>query len=445
MKLATIKLVEVAKINFPPWRGKNAFHCTMTFLPIRRSTSALGLALLFSWTAVAQAQEVRLTQLLDLAMTQHPAVLQSLSQAQAAGHDLAAAKWGRFPSASTEVRSDKASAQSIARIEQPLWAGGRINGRIDLGEANLRVAESSVREAEFNALTQVSVSFFEVQRLLERLNSADENVKEHQRLLDLITRRMEAKISPEADVTLATARLQQAQTERLQIRRQLESTRNTLTQWAGPIVGRLVPPSAIDYKRPQTAQALMDLVLNASGQRARLQAQIDSAEAQIAIAKAQGLPTLVAGVQHVVSGPLYTPDRSHAYLSLQFQPGAGLSALSGISSAVAKKAAAQRELEALDRTLENQAKSLDSDIDVLQAQLKPAQDLLSGTSEVVNSYLRQYQIGRKNWLDVLNALREKTQALYNLADVRSSLQQSQVKMLLLSGELTGQNTTVIHE
>ena len=112
---------------------------------------------------------------------------------------------------------------------------------------------------------------------------------------------------------------------------------------------------------------------------------------------------------------------------------------------MAKKAAAQRELEALDRTLESQAKSLDSDINVLQSQLKPAQDLLSGTSDVVDSYLRQYQIGRKNWLDVLNALREKTQAQYNLADVRSTLQQSQIKMLLLLGELTGQNNTVIHE
>jgi adhesin transport system outer membrane protein len=445
MKPITANVDETNKSQFPSWLGRNASSCMMKFQSVWRSASALGLALLMSGPALAQAQEVRLTHLLDLAMSQHPTILQSLSQAQAAGYDLAAAKWGRFPSASTEMRSDNASAQSIARIEQPLWAGGRINGRIDLGEANLRVAESSVREAELNALTQVSISFFEVQRLLERLNSADENVKEHQRLLDLITRRMEAKISPEADVTLATARLQQALTERLQIQRQFETTRNTLTQWAGPIQGRLVSPSSIDYKRPQTPESLLEQVLKVSGQRARLQAQIESAEAQIGLAKAQGLPTVVAGVQRVVSGPLYTPDRSHSYLSLQFQPGAGLSALSGISSAVAKKAAAQRELEALDRLLENQAKSLDSDISVLQSQLKPAQDLLSGTSDVVDSYLRQYQIGRKNWLDVLNALREKTQAQYNLADVRSTLQQSQVKMLLLLGELTGQNNTVIHE
>jgi adhesin transport system outer membrane protein len=154
----------------------------------------------------------------------------------------------------------------------------------------------------------------------------------------------------------------------------------------------------------------------------------------------------VAGVQRIVAGPNpYNMDRNHGYFAFQYQPGAGLSALSGISAAVARKEASERELQSLERTLENQARSLYSDIDVLQSQVKPAEDLLLGPSDLVDSYLRQYQIGRKNWLDVLNALREKTQAHYNLADVRYSLLQSQVRLLLLSGDLSGQNTTVIHE
>ena len=392
------------------------------------------------------APEVRLTGLLELAMVQHPTILQSRSQAQAAGYDLAAAKWGRFPTLSSELRSDSTYTQSIAKLEQPLWAGGRIDGRVDQGEANLRAAEAAVREAELNALTQVSTSFFEVLRLSSRLQTAEENVQEHQRLYDMIARRQQAQISPQADVTLAQARLQQAITERLQIQRQLETTRNSLTQWAGPIDGQPVAPGQVRYVRTPATQDLVDRVLQASAQRTKLQAQIESAEAQIRVAQAQGLPTVVAGVQRIVSGPNpYNMDRNHSYVGVQYQPGAGLSALSGISAALARKEASERELQALDRSLENQAKSLYSDIDVLQAQLQPAQDLLAGTSDLVDSYLRQYQIGRKNWLDVLNALREKTQAHYNLADVRFTLQQSQVRMLLLSGDLSGQNTTVIHE
>lgn len=392
------------------------------------------------------AQEVRLSSLMDLAMLRHPTILQARNQAKASGFDLEAAKWGRFPSVTSDLRSDTSYVQSVAKLEQPLWAGGRIEGRIDVGQANLKAAQASVQEAELNALTQVGSSFFEVLRLSARLQTAQENIKEHERLRDLINRRVQAEISPPADLTLAQARLQQAFTEQLQIQRQLESAKFLLTQWAGPLSGPLKEPSHIAYQRLLSDASVVERAQKVSAQRQRLQAQIESAQAQMQVAKAQGLPTVVAGYQYITAGPMALGlERGSTYIGLQFQPGAGLSALSGIQSAISKKEAAEQELAALDRSLENQVKTLYSDIDVLGAQLKPAQFLQADTAELVASYLRQYQIGRKNWLDVLNALREKTQAIYNLADVRYGLLQSQVKLLLLTGELGADKTTVIHE
>lgn len=411
--------------------------------------SVLGLclaSLMLFTQASAAAPGVRLSALFDLAMTRHPALLQARSQAQAAGFDLDAAKWGRFPSVSTDVRSDSQWAQSVARVEQPLWAGGRIDGRIAMGEAGVRVAQASVQDAELTALTQVTTAFFEWLRLDARLTSAQLNVQEHQKLLDLITRRAKSEISPPADATLAQARLQQAVAERLQIQRQLETTTHTLVQWAGPLGGRPAEPGRIQYSRSPSDEALVQRVLEASAQRRKLQAQMESAQAQIGLAQAQGLPTVVAGYQHILSGPTYgLPDRGRAYVGLQFQPGAGLSAFSGVQSALAKKDAAEQELQVLERNLASQARTLYSDIDALQAQMVPAIQLLEGTNDLVDSYLRQYQIGRKNWLDVLNAQREKSQAQYNLADVRYALQQTKVKLLLLTGEVQAGQLSLIHE
>ena len=393
-----------------------------------------------------QRAGVRLSGLLDLAMTRHPTILQARSQAQAAGFDLDAAKWGRFPTVSTDVRSDSQWAQSVARIEQPLWAGGRIDGRIALGEAGVRVAEAGVRDAELHALTQVGNAFFDWLRLDARLASAQQNVQEHQKLLALITRRVKSEISPPADATLAQARLQQAVAERLQIQRQLDTTTQALVQWAGPLNGSPVEPRNIQYARTPSDAAVVQQVLEASAQRHKLQAQIESAQAQIDVAQAQGLPTVVAGYQHILAGPTYgVPDRGRAYVGVQFQPGAGLSAVSAVKSSLAKKDAAEQELQVLERNLESQTRTLCADIDALQAQMAPAKDLLEGTHELVDSYLRQYQIGRKNWLDVLNAQREKSQAQYNLADVRYALQQTKVKLLLLTGEVQAGQLSLIHE
>ena len=66
---------------------------------------------------------------------------------------------------SSEARSDSRYAQSIAKVEQPLWAGGRIEGRIELGVANLRMAEAGVRDAELTALTQVGTAWVRIANL----------------------------------------------------------------------------------------------------------------------------------------------------------------------------------------------------------------------------------------------------------------------------------------
>jgi adhesin transport system outer membrane protein len=154
----------------------------------------------------------------------------------------------------------------------------------------------------------------------------------------------------------------------------------------------------------------------------------------------------MAGYQHTWAGQV-TPgtDRTKAYLSLQFQSGAGLSARSGIQAAASRKDATQQELATLERSLRSQTQATISELEALQAQLAPTQALLAGTTEIVESYLRQYQVGRKNWLDVLNAQREKTQALYSEADTRFGYQSSKVRLMLLTGDINAQQLTALHD
>ena len=245
---------------------------------------------------------------------------------------------------------------------------------------------------------------------------------------------------------MAQARLQQAVSERIQIRRQLETAQVNLVQWAGPVQGDLRIPKTIHFRRPETLAQLQDQVFAQSGQRKRLTAQIESAEAQIKVSQTQIYPSLVAGYQQSWGGQVPAgTDRGQAYLSFQFQSGAGLSAMSGVQAAVARKAASQQELETLDRQLASLAASTLNELDALQAQVGPAQALQAGTAEIVESYLRQYQVGRKNWLDVLNTQREKSQALFSLADARFGLQQAQVRLMILTGDILSRPLNALHD
>jgi adhesin transport system outer membrane protein len=98
-----------------------------------------------------------------------------------------------------------------------------------------------------------------------------------------------------------------------------------------------------------------------------------------------------------------------------------------------------------ERQLEQQVRTALADLDALAQQVEPARLLVTATEDVVASYLRQYQIGKKNWLDVLNALRESAQAHYSAVDVASSTQSLQLRLMLLTGPMNAQALGQIHD
>ena len=421
-----------------------AFHRRKHLCHIPQAMALLFL-IVAAFSFSAHAADFTLKQLLEESVQRHPSVLQARKQAQAAGFDVEAAQWGRFPTVSSQLRSDSNLTQSLAKVEQPIWTGGKLTSRIALSEANLRAAEAGIHEAEYTALSQVATAFFEALRLDQRHKSATLNVAEHERLVALIQRRSMAQISPPADTTLAQARLQQAVSERIQIKKQLDASLTTLAQWTVPLTGPLKAPTDILFTRPAES-ALLERVIANSAQRKRLLSQIESADAQINVSKAQVYPSVVAGFQHTWGGTVPANyDRNKGYFGLEFQSGAGLSSRAGVQAAASRKDATQQELETLERNLTSQVSATISEMDALQAQLGPSKALLAGTTEVVESYLRQYQVGRKNWLDVLNAQREKTQALYSDADTRYGYQLSKVRLMIMTGDISAQQLTALHD
>jgi adhesin transport system outer membrane protein len=56
-------------------------------------------------------------------------------------------------------------------------------------------------------------------------------------------------------------------------------------------------------------------------------------------------------------------------------------------------------------------------------------------AEVVDSYTRQFVIGRKSWVEVLNAVREATQARYLVVDARAQAGAAAWRLRALVGKL----------
>ncbi len=410
-------------------QGRSAVEVTAPVAPEPATAAAS------SSGASIRGRQDTLSAVLRAAVVSHPTIKAREGDWQAAGFELEGAQWGWFPTISAEAQADSSRPQTALRVQQPLWSGGRIESQIDVAGAARDAAQAAVREAEQSILLQTATAFFEVLRLEARLEIARRNEDEHRKLLEMIQRRVRSEVSPQADETLAAARMQQAVSERIQFMRGSDSARVSLEQFTGEPVGQLVAPERLAPLVDRAEQMLLERARAVSPERERLQRQLDVAKGQINLSRANTRPQFFAALQQQV-GPLeFGQDRTRAFVGVEFRPGPGLSSLSAIQAASARLLSAEEALSAYDRQLAQQVRAALTEFEALQLQLDPARQLEQATDEVVASYLRQYQIGRKNWLDVLNAQREVSQARYALSDILFGIQSAQVRLLLLSGRV----------
>jgi adhesin transport system outer membrane protein len=389
--------------------------------PLRGASSAASLDAPYS-----------LGRLIRQSLTENPNIQARLGELRAAGFDLEGAQWARFPSLTGEVQASE-NAQAVLQLQQPLWTGGRIDSQIGLATENREAAVASVREAEQQVLLQVGVGFFEILRLEARIGIAVENVAEHRRLLEMIQRRVRAEVSPIADETLAASRMQQAISERLQFERALEAARVNLEQASGATLrAGLTPPERLPAL-PQDEREAIESALGHSGERERLKILIRAARAQVEVARANTKPVIFAAVRQQIGSLQLGQDRTLAFVGMEFRPGPGLSVLSAAEAAVSRVATAEQAVLTHERQLLLQVRSAWAELLAQRQQLDPVSRIARASDEVVASYLRQYQVGRKTWLDVLNAQRESTQARYALADLDWGIQAVHMRLLLLSG------------
>lgn len=386
-------------------------------------------------------QPVNLLDLFREGLAEQPAIQARRSQATAAEFDLQGGKWGRFPSllGSASGTSQNNDPRSV-RIEQPIWTGGRITGQIDLAQARLNQAQSNLVQTQQEVMLQLSTAYFEILRFEERLKAAKLNTEEHERLLALIKRRVKSEVSPESDSVLAESRFQLAKTEEIQISRQLATLKHNLAQLIGRPIASVAPAvKSISYAGYKTPDDALEAALRFSPLLESARFEADVAAAEIDLAKSRTLPSIVAGYEYTWIDPTLGESQGTSFISLQYQPGAGLSSFTGAKAAEFRRQAAVENTVAVERQLRSQLQAALSDLAAFADQLAPTRALLKGTTEVMESYMRQYQIGRKGWLDVLNAQREKTQALFAVADIKASVELAKVRSMLLTGDLRPDN------
>jgi len=400
---------------------------------------------LFASSAAMSAGALGVSELTQATLAHHPALRGASAKAEAAQLSVDAAKWQFWPTPSIGFERLQSGRQDgvqgdkgvgVFRLQQPLWTGGRLTAGFDKAQSAFRQAEAEQGEVKQALATRVIQSWSEAVVALRKLEAQAKSLERHQRLLEMVDRRLSEGASALSDSALARSRIELLQSEISLLQAQRDQALDRLRLLTGKRI------SATDLAwahQPQlvarrTLDELIEQAKAISPQLKKVRQTTDVARADVDLAKAALLPEVLLRFEHQ-SGNLNVANASstsRVFVTLNSNLGAGLSSLSGVNVAVAQLSAAQEQIAEQEQALVEQVQSDFTLVQAAEARLRGLSFATKASSDVLDSYERQFLAGRKQWLDLMNAAREQAQTESQLADAMGALELSSLRLVLLT-------------
>lgn len=367
----------------------------------------------------------------------NPQVASKRAELKSLGFRVDEAKAARLPSFSVEARTlDEGSSRGLLRLQQPLWAFGRIDGAIDLAGERERVARLELLDLRRRLIEDTAATYANLYGARRRLVMAEESIRQLERLAEMIARRQEGGVASEADVRLAVSRLAQAKLLRQQLVSQIERLQTDLMALSKQhLAGELAVPDSL-VALPSPAAMIDSLELHFAGIRVR-EARLSVVRAEGALRKSELMPTISVRVDQDIaprSTSTVDPLRYGVVLEGRLE-GGGLVGMRRLEAEAARIRGAEEDLEAVRIEARQRIDRLLSDRNLQGDILTTQKSVVASIRESLESFVRQYDAGRKSWIDVLNTQRELSEALQQQEAARAAWADASLRIAALLGML----------
>jgi len=386
--------------------------------------------------------------------------LQVLQHNQMAiGHELDEAKGGYYPKVDlafgygAEAHSDTTTRyitdnphnfydrlEASLRLSQLIYDGKETSSKVAIEDAKLVSAGSRTFDnAEAIALDAL-IAHTEVYRQRELVGLAEMNIRDHQEILNMLEERQEGGAGSIADVDQTRARLARAQASLAETQAALRSAEANYQRFVGKIAGDLefympdkgLVPTSLDQALEATT--MNNPKINALG------ANVVEAGQRVTLTKSSFLPKVHAELStsyedNVESSTTYEHN-NQAMLRLRWN------LYNGGSNVAAREAAIERKMQAVSQR-DDQRDMVLEEVRITWAELESARhqvvsfgDSVTFNQKTLDSYMKQFNVGQRTLLDVLDARNELFQSSGLLVTARTNESVASGRLLALAGQLT---------
>ncbi len=339
--------------------------------------------------------------------------------------------------------------QASVTFQQNLMSFGRNNSERDRQASRSDAAAHRVNERSELVSLDVVQSYFDILRLRQVIDFADQNVYFHESIVSDIAQSVNGGVRSQADAQQSRERLSAALISRNETEEALEIAESNFMRLVGREIGATQTPQSVTTFMPASlAEALQKARRNNPTLKIAM-ADLDTARAEYRKSKADKRPTLGVEVSgragENIGGFKDTTNDVRAQLVFRHEFRGGI-----------KSAAVQEHLNRVDE-VRQRIMRLERNVDSLvreawatrnSTRLRKAelQKQVSEGTNLLNSYQREFNVGRRSLLDILDSQSSLFQAQTSLVTAEQADSYAQYRILASIGVLLESlNLTPRHE
>lgn len=406
------------------------------------------MALLFGLSSASAAQS--LNDAVVIALDQYPAILAAQARAQAADADIQRAQGAHYPQVSWQGTQSNYNTTGISNawVQSPvvnfnIWAGGKIEADVDRSRALSDVSVQQQRITRDEVALLLIEGYLNWARGLELIKLATQNVEAHDKILKNIVQIVQVDQGRRIDQDQAKVRFDNAMLSLQQREAELAVAKQRLYRM---LQGKLPnSPTGLDglpASMPASPEQALLEINEMHPAIAQQQAQVAAAKAGMSAARAQHMPTINLSYGKQVNQGTAQNDYV-TQLSVSIPIFSGGSASAAVQTSSYQLQAAEFSLTELRLTLRERLLASWSDwISAKQRSQLGRQQVKTGEA-LVDGYFKQFQVGRRSLLDLLNIQADsysyQSNAIIATFDERVSRARLQAAQGKLAASYVGKN------
>jgi adhesin transport system outer membrane protein len=384
---------------------------------------------IFLCMGTASAESLSFGKALTRVWQNHPDVRKAEAAVNASGYDKTAAYAGFFPYLQTDmVRGSQSKDDYVVRAVLPLWSGGQTRASVDVAKAAQNMALADLQRTRLQLALRLTDVYFSVLAYKEQDGLWRQYVDKLTNLYGMIQRRATSGVSPQADVMSILSRLRQADASAELNRASLAAVETQLAALLGTTTDSLFWPQNALLTPDEISTALARAMIEHPDLTFAAQT-ITREQADTRMKRAGLSPEL--SLRYVKPfGADSGNNTSETQIVLQYQSDNGIKAYQAWRSGEQRVDGARAALDTVRLEVTSAINLAKAEISASTAQLGYQSEAVLASDAVIDSFLRQFEAGRKSWLEVLNAQREALDTRMAQVQQRRGLWQANTRLAL---------------